>query len=67
MKTSAPGTTASRMKLSKVFVVVSSTTFAETSFVRGGPGKLDHLLRWLRTETGRMRSHGKTKEFLSSV
>ena len=35
--------------------------------VRGGPGKLDHLLRWLRPESERMRSHGKTKEFLSSV
>ena len=34
---------------------------------RGGPGKLDHLLRWLRPESERMRSHGKTKEFLSSV
>ena len=32
MKTSAPGTTVSRMKLSKVFAVVSSATFAETSF-----------------------------------
>ena len=35
--------------------------------IRGGPGKLDHLLRWLRPESERMRSHGKTKEFLSSV
>ena len=33
MKTSTPGTTASRMKLNKVFAVVSSATFAETSFV----------------------------------
>ena len=39
----------------------------EISGGRGGPGKLDHLLRWLRPESERMRSHGKTKEFLSSV
>ena len=38
-----------------------------TPVPRGGPGKLDHLLRWLRPESERMRSHGKTKEFLSSV
>ena len=50
------------------FAEEATLYFEHTNFSfdsdRGGPGKLDHLLRWLRPESERMRSHGKTKEFL---